>query len=778
MNKSVRACLLLFVMLLSVGSMQAVPAHPGAVRVQQPDGSFVTLRLHGDEWLNYTTTADGYTVVKDDRGCYVYAQMKDGRLEATAQVAHDAEVRLESECVFLSGVSKHLKPAVNTVTAAKKLAVERGQRRTQAARRAGEYNYNNFRGLIILVQFNDKAFSRDDYYEVISNMVNQEGYTGYDNEQCTGSVVDYFKDNSFGKFLPQFDIVGPYTIDYSQYSAKGTDNQEALVNAAVDAADPYVDYSQYDGDNDGYVDMIFFVFAGYGSNYGGNDSRLFWPHRYYVIKDKWYVTKDGIRLWDYASSTELYGWTQHPETVHLDGIGTFCHEFSHVLGLFDFYDSDGSGSGGEADTPESWSVMAAGSYANQSRSPVGYSLYERWAVGFLDEAPPLMNESGDYELEPLYLQGKGYRLNTPTDNEYFLIENRQQNDFKWDQFLPGSGMLVHHVDETDPEQWQKNKVNVSPSHPCYTIVRAAGGFHKNSPYDVFPGSWNVTELGSDTEPANLKSWAGEPSRCELSSITQSGSMITFHAEKTQKPDNLSEFLSETVGEEVTLQLNNAEVLYVDGNDAYIRDGQASVMFSYSGLNLQRNDILNGQVRVLVAQQNGMMQALAPEEGMDVSGLSVQTGYEEVQPHEVSIDDLDASHYSDYILLRGVRLMEDYDGLWAYLGDRRIRLLQKFGIEGLSVPNIFDGQYYDVEGIFGTDELYGDIIDGIYLTGSIVENTNPDNPTGIRTIDNSQLTIDNSQLLINNNEVYNLQGQRVAPSARGLLILRNKKLIKR
>ena len=174
-------------------------------------------------------------------------------------------------------------------------------------------------------------------------MVNQEGYSGYDNEQYTGSVFDYFKDNSCGKFQPQFDIVGPYTIDYSQYSANGVENQEALVNAAVDAADPYVDYSQYDGDNDGYVDMVFFVFAGYGSNFNGNDSRLFWPHRYYVIKDQWYVTKDGIRLWDYASSTELYGWTNHPETVHLDGIGSFCHEFSHVLGLFDFYDSDGSG---------------------------------------------------------------------------------------------------------------------------------------------------------------------------------------------------------------------------------------------------------------------------------------------------------------------------------------------------------------------------------------------------------------------------------------------------
>ena len=163
MKRAVRTCLLLIVMLLSVGSIQAVPAHPGAIRVQQPDGTYVTLRLHGDEWLNYTTTADGYTVIKDSRDCYVYAQMKDGQLVATTQVAHDVEARQAQERVFLSGVSKHLKPAPNPLTTAKKLAVQRGQQRTLAARRAGGYNYNNFRGLIILVQFNDKPFSHDDY---------------------------------------------------------------------------------------------------------------------------------------------------------------------------------------------------------------------------------------------------------------------------------------------------------------------------------------------------------------------------------------------------------------------------------------------------------------------------------------------------------------------------------------------------------------------------------------------------------------------------------------
>ncbi len=536
-----KVCLLVVMMLFCVGSMQAVPAHPSAVKVQQPDGSYVTLQLHGDEWLNYTTTADGYTVVKDQRGYYVYARQHDGQLVATTQVAHDAANRQEAEKTFLMDVGKHLKPAIDPQQEQKRLVVQRGQQQTLKNRRAGGYNYNNFRGLIILVQYNDREFSRSDFYDILNNMVNQPGYTGYDNLQCTGSVFDYFNDNSWGKFQPSFDIVGPVTIDYSQYSANGTSNQEALVNAAVDAADPYVDFSQYDGDGNGKVDMIYFIFAGNGSHYSGNDSRLFWPHRYYVIKtvnanQYVYVYKDGIRLWDYAASTELVGHERYPETIRIDGIGTICHEFSHVLGLPDFYDTDGSGSGGKTITPDVWSVMAAGNYANNSDTPVGYSLFERWQVGFLDNDPPGFPESGNYELSPVSEQGAGYMITTPVENEFFLIENRQQNAFRWDAYLPGSGMLLYQVDMTNMDTWNRNKVNVSPYHPCYFLVRATA-VNMNSPYDPFPGAGNVTEVTNDTSPANLLTWEGNRTPCELSQITQVGSLVTFHAEVPQKPDD-------------------------------------------------------------------------------------------------------------------------------------------------------------------------------------------------------------------------------------------------
>ncbi len=757
-------------MLLCVGSMQAVPAHPSTVKVQQPDGSYVTLQLHGDEWLSYTTTADGYTVVKDQQGYYVYARQLEGQLVATAQVAHDADARQDAERMFLAAVSKHLTPTMPAQVAAKKKNVQRRQQQTLANRhRAGSNFFSSFRGLIVLVQFNDKFFSRYDYYDIIYNMVNQQGYSGYDNYAFTGSVRDYFTDNSNGQFQPQFDIIGPVTINFTQYAANGYRNQEALINAAVDAADDYVDFSQYDGDGDGYVDMIHFIFAGNGSNYSGNDPRLLWPHRYYVIKDNWYVVKDGIRLWDYACSTELIGHTQYPQTVHLDGIGTICHEFSHVLGLPDFYDTDGADNG-RSDDPDMWSVMAGGNYANDSRSPIGYSAFERWMAGFIGD-PEVIRYTGDYVLQPLCQQGKFYRINSPVDKEYFIMENRQQQLFKWDEYLPGSGMLIHHVDQSNSELWEINKVNAYAQHPCYCIVRAAGAGQKNTAYDVFPGSWNITDLGNDTYPSSLRTWSGEPNACQLTGIEQQGNTITFHANVDKLPDNLGEYLSEQIGQEVVLNLVDAQVLYAYNDDVYLRDAQGSVMFTQFGFDLQRNDVLNGQLRVLVGQENGMMQALRPSGGWDVSGLTLRTGGEEVQPHDVRFENLDASYYSDYIQVRGVQIMEDSNGMWAYRGNKRARLWQKFNIEGLSIPRNLVGRYFDIEGIFGTDNINGDVIDEIYLTGNIVENTAPD-LTGIEEVRSQMSDVRSS------GTAYNLQGQRVRPTAKGLLIIDGKKHVQR
>jgi len=537
-------------MLMVATAVWAVPAKRDTIKVKQADGTYVTIALHGDEWHHFTTTSDGYTVVKNHDGNYVYAQLSDGRLQPTAVVAHDVASRTVAERAFVSKTTKYLTAGMGKIQHEIRQQVSNRMRQQLTSRRVSAYDYNNFKGLIILVEFNDKKFSRTDINQVISDMVNKEGYTGFDNQRYTGSVCDYFSDNSAGKFKPQFDVVGPYTLDFSQYDPgmgyqQGEPGSEKvdpyasyrITKAAINAADADVDFSEYDGDGNEQVDLIFFIFAGNGSNYTGNDKGLWWPHRSILFDmDRYnYIYKDGVFLTDYASSTELSGFTLDPSTIKIDGIGTICHEFSHVLGLPDFYDTDYEMSGGLSNHPGEWSVMSGGSYLNDSRTPVGYSLYERYAVGFIDE-PQVISEEGSYTLDPLYSSYTGYILNTPVDNEFFLFENRQTGSFKWDAYLPVSGMLVHRVDFTNQIVWsmssEGNKVNVNPEHNYYEVVRASGAQISNgeciaSNKDLFPGRNKVRTLNNNTSPANLKTWEGKENSLGLTNIRMANGVISF-----------------------------------------------------------------------------------------------------------------------------------------------------------------------------------------------------------------------------------------------------------
>ena len=214
-----------------------------------------------------------------------------------------------------------------------------------------------------------------------------------------------------------------------------------------------------------------------------------------------------------------------------------CHEFSHVLGLPDFYDTDYEKSGGESNHPGVWSVMSYGCYENDARTPVGYSLFERYSVHFCD-VPETITEEGRYTLEPLYSSFTGYRIDSPVDDEFFLFEFRQKNDFKWDEYLPGSGMLVHRVEKPGTNFWNgNNKLNVNPAHNYYEVVRADGahkdkdGKYVSTNADVFPGSKNVRSLDAFTSPAHLKSWSGEQTELGLKNISMQDGVITFDVEK-------------------------------------------------------------------------------------------------------------------------------------------------------------------------------------------------------------------------------------------------------
>lgn len=542
--------ILLLSALIHAGVALAIPAYPGELQARQPDGSTLTIRLVGDEYLHFTTTDDGYTVVQNAEGWYVYAEKRDGQLVATDRKAHDEPARSAAETAWLESIGKRLAPQMREHSRQmKQMNLElQSEARSRARSRAGSrgnYDYNNFKGLVILVQYNDCKFTRSDYLTLVDNLMNQENYKGYDDSMLgryTGSVRDYFSDNSNGLFKPEFDVKGPVTVNYSMLDAHDDDGSShkirPMISDVLDAVDSEVDFSEYDGDGNGEVDMVYFIFAGCGSH-DGNDNRLLWAHSSTISKknaktgslEK--IAKDGVTFGRYACSTELAGGS---DNSYIDGIGTICHEFSHVLGLPDLYDTDYEKSNGESNHPGFWSLMASGSRLNYSRTPAGYSLYERYAAGFA--TPELLTGEACYQLKPIGESNRGFRINSGQDKEFFLLENRQLSS-KWDAYLPGHGLLVYRVENLSADVWKltnvdnKNKVNADPYHNYYELVRAGGGWGDKES-DPFPGTQHVRRLTNKTLPANLLSWTGKASPLVIDDIQEREGIISFNLTEESK----------------------------------------------------------------------------------------------------------------------------------------------------------------------------------------------------------------------------------------------------
>lgn len=368
--------------------------------------------------------------------------------------------------------------------------------------------------LVVLVEFANKGFAFADPNEEFAALLNEPGYSRYNGK---GSVADYYRDNSGGAFRPMFETVGPVRLgrEYSYYGGGSDDSAAGLmVMEACRAIDGLVDFSRYDLDGDGRVDNIYFYYAGKGEADGGDPGTI-WPHSWNLSDQGRELMLDGVAIDAYACSPELDG-SDKP-----NGIGTFCHEFAHVLGLPDLYASSYSG----ALHPATWSLMASGNYNDDGRTPPGFSAYERFELGWIE--PKTLSYPLTVAMEPIGESNFACRIPTERTNEYFLLENRQQSG--WDSSLPGHGMLVWHIDY-NPDIWDRNVVNNNASHQYVDIVEANNaGSHSQDAGFPFPGSSRVTSLTSSTRPA-LVSWSGTAIDVPLTGISESSSgIVSFDA---------------------------------------------------------------------------------------------------------------------------------------------------------------------------------------------------------------------------------------------------------
>ena len=485
--------------LLSVGA-QAVPARRDSRTVRNSDGTVLTISLRGDEAFHYHVTSDGTPVRKDAKGDWV---------PDTRDV-----VRLSSEATERRNAHRHAL-ALNT------------RRLMKAPHRAGTSAATDVkkRGLLILVNFTDEQFSNtaERCQAIYSQMLNGIG-TPYGKN--FGSVREYFRAQSYGQFDIEFDIEGPVTVSknmayYGGNDASGDDKAPAkMVAEAIALVDDKVDFKNYDWDGDGEVENIYVLYAGY-SEASGADENTIWPHQW-QLSDAGVgrVKVDGVTVDTYACGSELLGTSGKT----LDGIGTMCHEYSHCLGLPDFYDSAGKNFGmGE------WSIMDYGCYNNNGFCPAAYTAYERWFSGWLE--PVELTEGTVVTDMPCIEENPvAYVVyNDRNHNEYYLLENHQK--VGWNKYASGHGMLVVHVDY-DQNAWYNNVVNNTASRQRMTIIPADNKLTSATlSGDPYPNGGRNTALTDASKPAatlyRANTDGAKLMHKPIEKITESGGLVGF-----------------------------------------------------------------------------------------------------------------------------------------------------------------------------------------------------------------------------------------------------------
>ena len=428
-------------------SMWAIVATPEPIVKTQADGSTVTLQLVGDEFHSYYTRMDGTPVRLDKKGMWV----DDASVATPSALARQAR-RIAQQKQFSATFPLTGSP----------------------------------HSVVILVNFKNLEFqyTQDDFYK----MLNESGYSA---NGGVGSARDYFTACSDSIFSPIFDCYGPVELsqDYAYYDER---TSLMIVEACnLVSGQLGVDMSIYDTNNDGRLDNVFVYYAGHNEAEGGPSTSI-WPHRSVVQGDN---RVNGKLIYDYACTSELRGSAGNS----MCGIGTFCHEFGHVLGLPDYYCTTNNDGSTNLYTIGSWDIMCSGGYNGSGKTPPSYTAGERFQLGWV--TPVQLTDAGSYTLEPIengskqiYLIAKdAHNLSweSADPSEYWLLENRQK--VGWDRHstsLPGTGLLIWHVDY-NAFAWGANVPN-NEEPLRYDIEEAGGQRGYSSDSDPYPGSKKVT----------------------------------------------------------------------------------------------------------------------------------------------------------------------------------------------------------------------------------------------------------------------------------------------
>lgn len=463
---SYRRFLILILLTLSAGllKLNAVPAWPGIITVLQPDGTAIELRLRGDEFAHWGETPDGYTLLRDAEGWWSFATLgTDGRLSPSNLRYSGSSAQAEAD-----GIVPHLGFPESQLREMRTEALVRMRQmpdndpestasRPQRAADPTLQIDNSFptegkhRLLILLVNFADTqtTYTQHDFEE----MMNGKDYGGY------GSFRDYYLNESYGKLDITTTVTRWITLPYSK-TLYGSDGAIQMISDALEAIDGEIDLNDFDNDGDGILDGLAVIHQGPGQEITGSASDI-WSHSSTITGMEF----DGVQVRRYTMEPELLGTTGRMSTI-----GVICHEFGHNLGSPDFYDTDYSESGGEYCGTGRWDLLGSGAWnGDLGDTPAPINAWQKIQMGWI--TPTLLDTACRVDaMESAGSAPVAYRMETTVPGEYFILENRQQHDNAFHASVPGSGMIIYHVDEQilrDNMYW--NTINVTHPQGIYMV---------------------------------------------------------------------------------------------------------------------------------------------------------------------------------------------------------------------------------------------------------------------------------------------------------------------
>jgi len=352
-----------------------------------------------------------------------------------------------------------------------------------------------------------------------------------------GTVTQFYSEISYGKMyltgtVSDWAGVPKTLLYYAGTNGQSNDGRRDFVIDLLFSIDPTFDFSPYVDptslDYEGYhVRLIAAVHTGAGAEAGASN---IWSHRWNVrpriiarkadskdtlynnpkilstghfLTNDFYLGSPVVVDGDYACEPEISGGSN--TNGSLIEIGVFCHEFGHLFGLPDLYNTSTTYSSTDQGLGN-WCLMAGGSWGGDGATPAKPAHMSAWCKTQLGWVTPTVvtkflpqQSIRKAELFPeafkLWLLGQ-------SSSEYFLVENREKVGF--DTSLVRGGLLIYHIDEN-----QSSVGNTDPNHHWVDLAQADGlrnlntSSNRGDAGDPFPGSANNRSFDGYTNPNSI-----------------------------------------------------------------------------------------------------------------------------------------------------------------------------------------------------------------------------------------------------------------------------------